>query len=119
MNHAESAECSMSPRLTFLDCDRCTVEGCISFDTTLGIQQEFVHKLEQITASTSLPSNFEIRIDLKALEAVDASALALFIGWVREAHIRKVKLSFYHAPQSLVKMARISRLDYLFLNSSY
>lgn len=115
MSNVTPRENSISPRLTSLNAEQYALEGCLSFYTVLPIHQEFMLKLTTMTqATTSLVEMMNVSIDLARIDAVDASALAMFIGWTREARARKVKISFCNASQSLLAMARISRLERLF-----
>jgi phospholipid transport system transporter-binding protein len=45
--------------------------------------------------------------DLKAVEAVDSSALAVIFGWQREAQKKGTTLTIAHPPQDLLSLAEL------------
>lgn len=45
--------------------------------------------------------------DLKAVEAVDSSALAVIFGWLREARQQGKALALTHVPQDLLSLAAL------------
>ena len=50
----------------------------------------------------------QLEVDLAAVERVDTAALAVLVDLVRQSRTCDIKLHISHAPDSLVKLAKIS-----------
>ena len=58
-----------------------------------------------------LPESGTLRVDLGGVGHADSAGLALLVHWQRLARQRGLALEFHHAPDQLMDMARLSRLD--------
>jgi phospholipid transport system transporter-binding protein len=58
-----------------------------------------------------LPEGGALRVDLGGVRHADSAGLALLVHWQRLARRRGVTLEFHNAPDQLMDMARLSRLD--------
>ena len=53
------------------------------------------------------PGSTPTLFDLKAVEAVDSSALAVIFGWLRAARQQGKQITLLHAPQDLLSLAAL------------
>lgn len=58
-----------------------------------------------------LPAAGRLRVDLGGVVHADSAGLALLVHWQRRAHRLGLELDFHNAPDQLMDMARLSRLD--------
>jgi phospholipid transport system transporter-binding protein len=90
-------------KIDFLS-DKIALTGFLVFDTVLTIYQSGIDYLEQYT----LP---ELEIDLSKVEKSDSSGLSVFLGWMRVAQKKNIKLQFTYVPQYLVDVAKLSGIE--------
>jgi ABC-type transporter Mla MlaB component len=84
--------------------NKLSLTGCLVFDTVLTIYQSGIDYLEKYP----LP---ELEIDLSQVEKSDSSGLSIFLGWMRVAQKKNIKLHFTHVPQYLVDVAVLCGID--------
>ena len=77
------------------------LEGDLSFETVPAV----LAQSEEYAARADLPS--QLTIDFSRVTAVDSSAVALLLDWLRQAKARGKALHFANLPPTLLALARL------------
>jgi len=60
-----------------------------------------------LSASAVLPITPEVEIDLTQVSDVDSVSISLLFEWLRQACVRKSKVTYSNLPQNLISLATL------------
>ena len=81
--------------------ERLELEGALSFETVPGV----LARTAEYAARPDVPAR--LTIDFAKVTAVDSSAVALLLDWLRQAKARGLALEFVNLPAALLSLARL------------
>lgn len=77
------------------------LEGAMTLPQAVALSAEGVSHIR------ACPAGSKLCFDLAGVEKADSSALALMLGWRREAQQAAITLSFIHCPADILALAQL------------